>query len=122
MGKKPSPGGATQVGLRLVKACPGGHDAGVLWVDEGAKTHRSRYENGGEWSRRMTQHPVTSVAKATKTSARNRTASECRVLNDRDIARNGVDLRLSAAKENGKGSCCVERSFTLAIPLCEKER
>ena len=103
MGKKPSPGGATQVGLRCVKAGPGGHDAGVLLVDEGAKTHRSRYENGGEWSRRMTQHPVTSVAKATKTSARNKTASECRVWNDRDIARNGVDLRLSAAKEKREG-------------------
>ena len=66
----PTPRWATQVCLRGVKAGRGGHDAGVFGVDEGSKTHRPRYGNGSEWSRRMPQHPVTSVAKTTKTSAR----------------------------------------------------
>ena len=79
---------------------------------EGSKTHRSRYENGVELSRRMPQHPVTSVAKTTKTSARIDGASEFRVRKNTFLAGNEGDLRLSAAKENRKASYSAERSFT----------
>ena len=39
---------ATRVWLKPIKAGLGGHEEGVMGVDEGSRTHRSRSENGDE--------------------------------------------------------------------------
>ena len=40
---------ATQVCLRRVESCLGGHEAGVWGMPMVSRMHRSRYENGDEW-------------------------------------------------------------------------
>ena len=40
---------ATQVSLRRVESCLGGHEAGVWGSTRGSRMHRSGYENGDDW-------------------------------------------------------------------------